>query len=196
MKAAVGGSFTGLLSLFSVVGRFFWSALSDRIGRMAVYAIFSLLGAGLYAAAPALGRSGNVALFCGAMCAILTMYGGGFAAIPAYLADLFSTGSVGGDPRPPAHGLERGRDPRTGGLQLAQRGAAAGWPAAGAGRRSHDTRPGDAAPRGLPVQPAGAAHRDPATGFVTAGGSTAEPEHYARQRSIADAQMASLSSGG
>ena len=93
--AAVGASFTGLLSLFNVVGRFFWSALSDRIGRKAVYAIFFLLGAGLYAAAPALGRSGNVALFCGAMCAILTMYGGGFAAIPAYLADLFGTGSVG-----------------------------------------------------------------------------------------------------
>ena len=93
--AALGASFTGFLSIFNVAGRFLWSALSDRIGRRAVYAIFFLAGAALYAAVPALGRAGDVTLFCAAMAAILTMYGGGFAAIPAYLADLFGTGFVG-----------------------------------------------------------------------------------------------------
>ena len=93
--AAVGAWFTGLLSFFNILGRFFWSALSDRIGRKAMYAIFFLLGATLYAVTPAVGRTGSVPLFCGVMCVILTMYGGGFAAIPAYLADLFGTGFVG-----------------------------------------------------------------------------------------------------
>jgi len=93
--AAVAAGFTGLLSLFNILGRFFWSALSDRIGRRALYMIFFAVGALLYASVPALGRAGNVALFCAAFCVILSMYGGGFAAIPAYLADLFGTGNVG-----------------------------------------------------------------------------------------------------
>ena len=93
--AGVAAGFTGLLSLFNIVGRFFWSSLSDRIGRRAVYAIFFAAGMILYAAVPFLGRSGNVGLFCACFCVILSMYGGGFAAIPAYLADLFGTGSIG-----------------------------------------------------------------------------------------------------
>lgn len=93
--AAVAAGFTGLLSLFNILGRFFWSALSDRIGRRAVYTIFFAAGLLLYGAAPALGRAGNVPLFCACFCAILSMYGGGFAAIPAYLADLFGTASIG-----------------------------------------------------------------------------------------------------
>jgi hypothetical protein len=36
-----------------------------------------------------------VGLFCACFCVILSMYGGGFAAIPAYLADVFGTGSIG-----------------------------------------------------------------------------------------------------
>ena len=93
--AAVAAGFTGLLSLFNILGRFFWSALSDRIGRRAVYTIFFAAGLVLYAAVPAIGRAGNVPLFCACLCLILSMYGGGFAAIPAYLADLFGTGSIG-----------------------------------------------------------------------------------------------------
>ncbi|MFM7185352.1 MAG: OFA family MFS transporter [Planctomycetota bacterium] len=93
--AAMGAGFTGLLSLFNILGRFFWSSLSDVIGRKTTYGIFFLLGLALYAAVPAIGRAGNVGLFCGVFCLILTMYGGGFAAIPAYLADLFGPGFVG-----------------------------------------------------------------------------------------------------
>lgn len=93
--AAVGAGFTGLLSLFNILGRFFWSWLSDAIGRKTTYGIFFLLGIALYAAVPAVGRAGTIGLFCGVCCLILSMYGGGFAAVPAYLADLFGTGFVG-----------------------------------------------------------------------------------------------------
>jgi len=93
--AAMGAGFTGLLSLFNILGRFFWSSLSDTLGRKTTYCLFFLLGAALYAAVPGVGRAGNIPLFCGIFCLILTMYGGGFAAIPAYLADLFGTGNVG-----------------------------------------------------------------------------------------------------
>jgi MFS family permease len=93
--AAVAAGFTGLLSLFNILGRFFWSTLSDRIGRRVLYTIFFAAGVLLYAAVPALGRAGSVALFCACFCVILSMYGGGFAAIPAYLADIFGTESLG-----------------------------------------------------------------------------------------------------
>jgi MFS family permease len=93
--AAMGAGFTGLLSLFNILGRFFWSSLSDTLGRKTTYGVFFLVGAVLYAAVPSVGHRGNIPLFCGIFCLILTMYGGGFAAIPAYLADLFGTGNVG-----------------------------------------------------------------------------------------------------
>ncbi len=95
IDAAAAAGFVGLLSLFNMGGRFFWSSLSDRIGRKATYSTFFLLGALLYAAVPFAGRIGNVALFVGCFGIILTMYGGGFATIPAYLSDLFGTRYVG-----------------------------------------------------------------------------------------------------
>jgi len=93
--AAVGAGFTGLLSLFNIAGRFFWASFSDYLGRKSTYFVFFALGVVLYAAAPWAGRTGNMALFVGLFCVILTMYGGGFATIPAYLADLFGTQMVG-----------------------------------------------------------------------------------------------------
>jgi len=92
---AAAAGFVGLLSLFNMGGRFFWSSLSDRIGRKPTYAIFFGLGTLLYAAAPLFGRLGSVALFVACFGVILTMYGGGFATIPAYLSDLFGTRYVG-----------------------------------------------------------------------------------------------------
>jgi len=93
--AAIGAGFIGLLSLFNIAGRFFWASLSDLLGRRTTYGIFFLLGGLLYALVPWAGQSGNVAVFCGIFCLILSMYGGGFATIPAYLADLFGTQQVG-----------------------------------------------------------------------------------------------------
>jgi len=83
--------FVGLLSLFNLVGRFFWSSLSDLLGRKGTYLIYLLLGCVLYASLPTVGRSGSVVLFVASTCLILSMYGGGFATIPAYLRDLFGT---------------------------------------------------------------------------------------------------------
>ena len=88
-------NFVVLLSLANLVGRFVWSSLSDAIGRRATYAIFFALGAVIYSSVPTIGRSGNVVAFIAAYCVILSMYGGGFATIPAYLRDRFGTLQVG-----------------------------------------------------------------------------------------------------
>lgn len=93
--AAIAAGFTGLLSLFNIGGRFFWASFSDYIGRKYTYFVFFALGAALYGLVPNLGHLGNVALFVAAFCIILSMYGGGFATVPAYLADLFGTQMVG-----------------------------------------------------------------------------------------------------
>jgi MFS family permease len=93
-KAAAAG-FVGLLSLFNMAGRFIWSSCSDVIGRKPTYMIFFALGAVLYALTPQTGQLGNVVLFVACYAVILSMYGGGFATIPAYLRDQFGTAQVG-----------------------------------------------------------------------------------------------------
>lgn len=93
--AAAG--FVALLSLFNMGGRFIWSTVSDYIGRKNTYYIFFILGGILYYLAPRTGASGlnSVPLFVAIVAVILSMYGGGFATIPAYLKDLFGTMEVG-----------------------------------------------------------------------------------------------------
>jgi MFS family permease len=93
--AAVAAGFTGLLSLFNIGGRFAWASFSDKIGRKATYYTFFLLGFVLYASVPFAAKGGALALFVGTFCIILSMYGGGFATVPAYLADMFGTKMVG-----------------------------------------------------------------------------------------------------
>ncbi|MDQ0137403.1 MFS family permease [Neorhizobium galegae] len=93
--ATIAAGFAGLLSLFNIGGRFFWASLSDKIGRKNTYYTFFVLGIVLYALAPTLADLGNKALFVLAFGIILSMYGGGFATIPAYLADIFGTQFVG-----------------------------------------------------------------------------------------------------
>jgi MFS family permease len=95
VTATAAAGFVGLLSLFNMGGRFFWATTSDYIGRRNTYLIFFLLGILLYSAVPTLGHLGSVPLFVAAFCIILTMYGGGFATIPAYLRDIFGTYQVG-----------------------------------------------------------------------------------------------------
>ena len=93
--AVVAAGFTALLSLFNIGGRFFWASLSDKLGRKLTYIVFFVLGGLMYASVPASALGGNKLLFVGAFCAIRSMYGGGFATVPAYLADLFGTQMVG-----------------------------------------------------------------------------------------------------
>jgi MFS family permease len=95
VTAAAAGGFVGLLSIFNMAGRFFWASTSDYIGRKNTYFVFFALGFLLYALAPYFGAAGNLALFVLCFCIILSMYGGGFATVPAYLKDMFGTRYVG-----------------------------------------------------------------------------------------------------
>ena len=89
VTASAAAGFVGLMSLFNMGGRFSWASLSDRIGRKATYAVFFILGTILYFLVPATGKIGSVGLFVACFCLIISMYGGGFATVPAYLADVF-----------------------------------------------------------------------------------------------------------
>jgi hypothetical protein len=93
VTAAAG--FVGLMSLFNMGGRFFWASVSDYIGRKNTYFVFFFLGVLLYSAVPQTGELGSVALFVLCFCVIMSMYGGGFATVPAYLRDMFGTRYVG-----------------------------------------------------------------------------------------------------
>jgi MFS family permease len=95
VTAAAAGGFVGLLSIFNMAGRFFWASTSDYIGRKNTYFIFFALGFVLYALVPYFGGAGNLALFVLGFGVILSMYGGGFATVPAYLRDMFGTRYVG-----------------------------------------------------------------------------------------------------
>jgi MFS family permease len=95
IDAGAAAGFVGLLSLANMAGRFAWSSLSDAIGRRRTYMAYFALGAVLYASVPATGRVGNVVLFVAFYAVIMSMYGGGFATIPAYLRDEFGTMHVG-----------------------------------------------------------------------------------------------------
>lgn len=93
--ATIAAAFAGLLSLFNIAGRIAWASASDVLGRKTTYTVFFLLGFALYVSAPVAGEAGRIAIFVAIFCLILTMYGGGFATVPAYLADLFGTQHVG-----------------------------------------------------------------------------------------------------
>jgi len=93
--ATIAAGFTALLSLFNILGRFFWASLSDKVGRRWTYFTFFGLGIVCYSLSPTLARLGSTTLFVLAMGIILSMYGGGFSTVPAYLADTFGTQFVG-----------------------------------------------------------------------------------------------------
>jgi MFS family permease len=93
--AGIAAGFAGLLSLFNIGGRFVWASISDYIGRKNTYYTFFILGIALYALAPTFAATGNKMLFVLGFGIILSMYGGGFSTVPAYLADLFGTQFVG-----------------------------------------------------------------------------------------------------
>jgi hypothetical protein len=114
--AGIAAGFTGLLSLFNIAGRFCWASFSDFIGRKNTYYTFFLLGIALYALAPIAAGLGSKVLFVASFCIILSMYGGGFATVPAYLADMFGTQFVGAADR-----VVNGRHHRARGGQLPAR---------------------------------------------------------------------------
>jgi MFS family permease len=93
--AASAAGLVGLISLFNSLGRIFWASISDKLGRKTTYYTFFALGVVLYGLLPAWGHIGAPVLFVASICIILSMYGGGFSTLPAYLADIFGTQMVG-----------------------------------------------------------------------------------------------------
>jgi MFS family permease len=95
ITAVAAAGLVGLMSLFNMGGRFSWASLSDYIGRKNTYFVYMVLGFALYVTVPYAGASGNVALFVICFLIIVSMYGGGFSTVPAYLRDMFGTRYVG-----------------------------------------------------------------------------------------------------
>lgn len=103
VDTAFAATYVVMISAFNMVGRFIWASASDYIGRRNTYWIFFVLGIALYLSVPYTAAQVSVnqsvvwlVYFYGATMIIFTMYGGGFATIPAYLADIFGTRYVGG----------------------------------------------------------------------------------------------------
>jgi MFS family permease len=101
--ATFAGTYVLMISVFNMCGRFFWASISDFIGRKNTYHCFFILGTLLYLSIPYAASQVSadpstmwLVMFYGATMIIFTMYGGGFATIPAYLADMFGTMHVGG----------------------------------------------------------------------------------------------------
>lgn len=95
ISPAAAAGFVGVLSIANMAGRFVWSSASDYIGRRHTYTVYFALGAVLYSLVPTAGHLRSVLLFVLAYAVIISMYGGGFSAIPAYLRDVFGVMHVG-----------------------------------------------------------------------------------------------------
>jgi MFS family permease len=102
VDVSFAATYVMMISVFNMLGRFLWASASDYIGRRATYGIFFVLGFLLYASIPWTARQMSVSpsvtwlvVFYAVTMVIFTMYGGGFATIPAYLADVFGTAHVG-----------------------------------------------------------------------------------------------------
>ena len=103
VDGAFAATYVVMISVFNMLGRFFWASTSDYIGRRNTYWVFFALGIMLYCSIPFTAEQVSVnptviwlIYFYAATMIIFTMYGGGFATIPAYLADVFGTKFVGG----------------------------------------------------------------------------------------------------
>ena len=93
--ALEAGAVVSIISLFNAGGRFFWASLSDYIGRRNTYLTFFVVQFGLFLLIPGFAAQGNWVLFEAAIFTVFTMYGGGFATVPAFLADIFGEENVG-----------------------------------------------------------------------------------------------------
>jgi MFS family permease len=94
-SALEAAAVVSVISLFNAGGRLFWASVSDYIGRRATYAVFFSVQCGLFVLIPGLAAAERWLLFQASLYVIFTMYGGGFATIPAFLADLFGSRFVG-----------------------------------------------------------------------------------------------------
>lgn len=82
----------GLIGVFNGLGRLFWSSLSDYLGRSNTYVLFFAFQILAFYFLPQI----TVELtFLIVLFTVITMYGGGFATLPAFLGDLFGTKQLG-----------------------------------------------------------------------------------------------------
>jgi nitrate/nitrite transporter NarK len=88
-------TFVLLLSIFNLIGRFFWASSSDYIGRRNTYTAFFAVQIVLFLLIPRLAGRGDWLYFQASLFVVVSMYGGGFATIPAFLADIFGPDNVG-----------------------------------------------------------------------------------------------------
>ena len=154
ITAAAAAGFVGLMSLFNMGGRFFWASVSDYIGRKNTYFVFFALGFVLYATVPLCRRARQHRLFVLCFVVIISMYGGGFATVPAYLKDMFGTRYVGAIHGMVADRLVGRRHLRAGAGELHPAIQRRSRHAEGAGLQRHDVPDGGAAGRRFPLQPA------------------------------------------
>jgi MFS family permease len=95
-KSAVeAGAIVSIISLFNAGGRFFWASSSDYIGRRNTYTLFFVVQIALFLLIPGIAAAGSWFIFLACLFTVFTMYGGGFATIPAFLADIFGSENVG-----------------------------------------------------------------------------------------------------
>jgi MFS transporter, OFA family, oxalate/formate antiporter len=88
MTAVAAASMVGIMGLFNGAGRIGWAGLSDYVGRQNIYILFFAAQLVAFLVLP---NVTSVLLFQVLIFMVLTMYGGGFASLPAFIGDLFGT---------------------------------------------------------------------------------------------------------
>jgi len=83
----------GVISIFNGLGRVFWAAVSDFLGRARVYFLLYLIQVGVFFSLPHLHTA---ALFTAAVATVGLCYGGGFGTMPSFTADFFGSKFMGG----------------------------------------------------------------------------------------------------
>ena len=88
----LSGTIVAFAAIFNGMGRFAWAWFSDLIGRRTVFMIIFLTQSAGYAV---IGHSNGTVMFTCLACYLLACYGGMFATLPAFTADMFGTVSIG-----------------------------------------------------------------------------------------------------
>lgn len=86
MTPAAAASLVGVIGIFNGGGRIAWSTISDYLGRAQTYILFFIIE---IVAFYLLAQTNSALTFQILILLIITCYGGGFACMPAYLADLY-----------------------------------------------------------------------------------------------------------
>jgi MFS transporter, OFA family, oxalate/formate antiporter len=89
---ALAGQVYGFLAIFNGLGRFFWGAVSDRIGRAMTYTVMYLIQAVIFFLMATTGGFVAVGIY---FAIVLLCYGGGFGVMPSFNADFFGTKYLG-----------------------------------------------------------------------------------------------------